>query len=105
MLFSLVDLVHWISLHGPFVLFFLLALGIIGLPIPDETLLVISGTLIRNDILALPLTTILVVLGTMTGITVSYILGRLLNQAIIQSLFSKFKVKTHHWNRLFYSGC
>ena len=68
---SLVYLVDWISIHGAYVLFVFLALGIIGLPIPDETLLIIAGTLINQQVLSLPITILCVLLGTMTGITMS----------------------------------
>ena len=39
-------LLAWITHYGAISLFFLMMLGIIGLPIPDETLLVFSGYLI-----------------------------------------------------------
>jgi membrane protein DedA with SNARE-associated domain len=66
---------HMLSEYGSIVLFFLLALGIVALPIPDETLLVISGALVANGILHLHSTVISAVAGSLTGITISYILG------------------------------
>ena len=35
----------WITEYGYIALFFLLMLGIVGLPIPDETIMVFSGYL------------------------------------------------------------
>jgi membrane protein DedA with SNARE-associated domain len=66
---------YWFSHYGSFALFGLLALGIIGLPIPDETLLVFSGYLMAHGKLSLWLTPICALLGTMFGITFSYLLG------------------------------
>lgn len=100
MLVNATELTHWISLHGPVTLFFLLALGIIGLPIPDETLLIISGTLIAKGIISLPSTFIFALFGTMTGITISFLIGRLVNQALIHTVMEKLKVNLKHWYRM-----
>ncbi|MBA3536713.1 MAG: DedA family protein [Tatlockia sp.] len=69
------NLSFWLSHYGSFALFGLLALGIIGLPIPDETLLVLSGYLMAQSKLSLWLTPICALLGTMFGITISYLIG------------------------------
>ena len=41
----------WISQYGYIAIFFLLMLGIVGLPVPDEWLLVFSGYLIYDGTL------------------------------------------------------
>jgi len=94
---SLIQLIHWISMHGPYALFILLALGIIGLPIPDETLLIASGILIHKQLLPLTLTLILAPLGAMSGITVSFIMGRFISKAMILLLFRKLRWHTKYW--------
>lgn len=66
---------YWLSHYGSFSLFILLALGIVGLPIPDETLLVLSGYLMSQGKLSLWLTPIYALVGSMFGITCSYLLG------------------------------
>ena len=38
--------VEWLNAYGSITLFILLALGILALPIPEETLMVISGIMI-----------------------------------------------------------
>ncbi len=66
----------WLVHYGSFSLFGLLALGIIALPVPEETLMVIAGILIRNGKLE-PIPTMLAAYGgSITGITVSYLMGR-----------------------------
>ncbi len=67
---------HWISHYGYFGLFSLLMLGIIGLPIPDETLLTFSGFLVHIHKFSLYPTILTAFLGSVTGITISYFLGR-----------------------------
>lgn len=66
----------WVTQYGSVSLFFLMALGIIGLPVPDETLLVFSGYLIFKGTLHPVFTFGMALLGSVTGITVSYFLGR-----------------------------
>lgn len=66
----------WLTQYGSFALFFLLTLGILALPVPEETLMVIAGVLMHHGKLQIPPTIIAAVLGSLCGITSSYILGR-----------------------------
>jgi membrane protein DedA with SNARE-associated domain len=65
-----------IHTHGSWVIFVLLGLGIIALPVPEETLLVFSGFLIARGDLTIFKTFTAAILGTMCGITVSFLLGK-----------------------------
>lgn len=64
-----------LSHDGSYALYILLALGIFGLPIPDETLLLISGFLVAKGKLSIVAIPIAAILGSVTGITLSYFLG------------------------------
>jgi membrane protein DedA with SNARE-associated domain len=67
---------HWITQHGYAGIVSLLMLGIVGLPIPDETLLMFSGYLVfKNELHAVP-TLLAAFLGSICGMTLSYALGR-----------------------------
>ena len=68
--------VRWITDYGYFGIFFLLIFGILGLPVPDEWLLVISGYLAFKNVLGFIPTVAVAVLGSAFGLTMSYILGR-----------------------------
>jgi membrane protein DedA with SNARE-associated domain len=65
----------WISHYGYLGIFSLLMLGIIGLPVPDETLLTLSGYLIFHGELKLIPTFLSAFLGSIAGISVSYAIG------------------------------
>lgn len=66
----------WISQYGYAGLFALLMLGIVGLPVPDETLLVFCGYLVwKGQLRAVP-TFLAGFCGSACGITISYLLGR-----------------------------
>ena len=80
---------HWISLYGYAAIFCLLTLGIVGLPVPDETLLTFTGYLIFSHQLKLVPAAVTVLLGTMCGITLSYLLGRTFGLALIHR-FGKY---------------
>src|SRR6185295_6836527 len=69
-------IVQLITDYGYFGIFFLLIFGIIGLPIPDEWLLVISGYLAFQNVLDLGPTLVVAALGSAGGLTMSYVLGR-----------------------------
>jgi len=69
-------IIQWIIDYGYFGIFFLLIFGIIGLPVPDEWLLVLAGYLAFKEVLGFLPTLIIAVMGTAGGLTVSYVLGR-----------------------------
>lgn len=68
--------VYWITHYGYAGIFSLLALGIVGLPIPDETLLVFVGYLIFRGKLHTVPAFVSAFAGAVCGITLSYGLGR-----------------------------
>lgn len=76
---SLIDhetLSFWLLHYGSIVLFVLLALGILILPVPEETMMVIAGAVMYNGGLYVHSTILSAYAGSITGITLSYILGR-----------------------------
>ncbi len=76
-------ILDWLSQHGYPGLFFLLMLGILGLPIPDETLLVFCGYLIYKGRLH-PLPAFAFGwTGSICGISLSYFLGFKFSRAVI----------------------
>ena len=78
------SLIEWLSQYGYAGLFALLMLGIVGLPIPDETLLVFSGYLISVGRLR-PVSTFLAgFAGAVSGISISFLLGRTLGHAAVE---------------------
>jgi membrane protein DedA with SNARE-associated domain len=66
----------WIGQYGYPAIFFLLVGGIVGVPVPDQLLLVVSGYLVLAGALSLGPTLLAAVLGSIVGITLSYALGR-----------------------------
>jgi membrane protein DedA with SNARE-associated domain len=84
------SIAHWVNHYGYTGIFFLLVLGIVGLPIPDETLLTFAGYLVFKHHLKLAPTFAAAFFGSACGITVSFGLGRSLGLFLV-----------HHYGRLF----
>ncbi len=67
---------HFLEHYGVFAVFGLLMLGIVGPLIPDETILVFAGIAIHRGEMALVPTVAAAFAGSLSGITLSYLLGR-----------------------------
>src|ERR1700738_3935420 len=76
---------NWVSVYGYLAIFVLLILGIAGLPVPDEVLLVFSGFLIHDGRLNGPGTFAAALMGSVWGITGSYLLGYKIGLPLIHS--------------------
>jgi membrane protein DedA with SNARE-associated domain len=81
-------LLEWVTNYGYAAIFGLLVLGIVGLPVPDETMLVFCGYLIWRGNLKLIPTVIVAFVGSICGITISYLIGRTLGLGFV-----------HKWGR------
>ncbi len=95
--------VQWVTDYGYFGIFFLLIFGIIGLPVPDEWLLVISGYLAFKNVLGFFPTLAVAVLGSAGGLTMSYVLGRTSSGYVLRryghwlSIDEEKIRRTQHW--------
>ncbi len=75
---------HWIQQHGYWAISVLLAGGVFGLPIPDETLLAFAGHLVYKSDLRLVPVIAAACAGSCCGITISYFIGRSLSRFILK---------------------
>jgi membrane protein DedA with SNARE-associated domain len=73
----------WVAAHGYGAIFLLLMLGVVGLPIPDETLLVFCGYLIGRNVMHPAGAFAAAVAGSWCGITLSYCIGRFLGAGAV----------------------
>ena len=77
-------------------IFVALGLGILGLPIPDETLMAYAGFLVFQGKLNYFYTVIVAFAGTLCGITIGYILGRRFGYPFIERYSDKMRVNYDH---------
>jgi membrane protein DedA with SNARE-associated domain len=80
-------------------IFSLLVLGIVGLPVPDETLLTFTGYLVYQGHLSLPLALLSAFAGSACGITLSYILGRTFGLKLIHRYGRYMRITEEHVER------
>lgn len=79
-----------IAQYGYLAVFVLLMLGVVGLPVPDETLLMFAGYLTFQQKLAVAPVMVAAFLGSVSGISVSYGLGRTVGHYLATSLGPRF---------------
>ena len=86
----------WITQYGYLAIFLLLIFGIVGLPVPDETLLTFSGYLIYKGNFALPWAFGAALAGSISGISVSYWLGRTFGIQLIHRYGRYLRITEEH---------
>jgi membrane protein DedA with SNARE-associated domain len=95
----------WITHYGYVAIFSLLVLGIVGLPVPDETLLTFTGYLVYQGHLWFGGALLAAFLGSTCGITLSYVLGRTFGLKLIHRYGRYLRIteahvdKAHAWFR------
>jgi membrane protein DedA with SNARE-associated domain len=86
--------------YGLAALFIAQMFGIFGVPIPDELLLTVAGTLVRKGQLGPMATATAAFAGCVTGITFSYVLGRTIGLAAIERFVhaeDSAVTRAQHW--------
>jgi membrane protein DedA with SNARE-associated domain len=97
------QILAWITQYGYLAIFLLLVFGIVGLPVPDETLLTFTGYLIFKGHLSLPLAFATAFAGSASGMTISYTLGRTFGLALVHRYGKYVRIteahilKAHAW--------
>ena len=94
---------QWLAQYGYMGLFLALVAGIVGAPMPDETLLTVAGYLSAKGEFSLWLTWTVAIVGSGCGITISYLLGRIFG-AFLPGKFGVYVgitparlERTHQW--------
>lgn len=90
----------WITTYGYGAIFLLLMLGIVGLPIPDETILVFCGYLIAQGRLRPLAGWMCAVAGSWCGISLSYTIGRTLGLGVVHKWGKYLHVSEERLNRV-----
>jgi len=93
-------LFEWLAQYGYAGLFAGLLFGILGLPIPDETLLVFCGYLIYQGRLDFAAAFLAGFAGSVCGITLSFYLGRSLGRAVVHRYGKYIRLTPEHLERV-----
>ncbi|CAH8770977.1 DedA family protein [Paenibacillus dendritiformis] len=88
-------LLHWIGQFGYAALFFALWLGIVGMPVPDEVIVMTGGAVSGMNIL-LPLPAfVLTYLGVVSGLSVGFVIGRGVGVPILERLRRRSRMERY----------
>ena len=90
------NVLAWITQYGYAAIFSLLVLGIVGLPVPDETLLTFTGYLVFTGHLSPVPAFLSACAGSASGITISYMLGRTFGLKLIQRYGKYLRITGEH---------
>jgi membrane protein DedA with SNARE-associated domain len=94
---------QWMAHHAYGGVFCLLMFGIAGLPVPDELLMTYVGFLVHRGDLRIAPALASAFLGTICGITLSYVLGRTLGLRVLRRygryvhVTPELLARTHNW--------
>lgn len=87
------ELLSYIEQYGYWALFFCLWLGIVGMPIPDEMIVMSGGFVSSLGILNVIPAFVLTYLGVVSGLSLGYILGKVFGTKVLDKLMKKKKAK------------
>jgi membrane protein DedA with SNARE-associated domain len=90
------SILAWIAHYGYLAVFTLLMLGIVGLPVPDETLITFCGYLAYKGHFSLPLVLVAAWTGSACGITISFYLGRIFGMGLIHRYGKYAHIREEH---------
>lgn len=81
-------------------IFILLALGIVGLPVPDEVIMTIIGYYTHTEALSYQMAMIASFLGAVIGMLISYTIGRKFGRNVIKKYGKWFGLKESRLNKV-----
>ncbi|OKL36476.1 DedA family protein [Domibacillus mangrovi] len=98
-------IITYLSKYGYAILFLSGLFGIVGIPAPEESLLVYIGMLAKNGSISFAYAVAILTSGAFTGMLISYTLGRMVGQPLLDR-YGKYlgvtKKRLHktmmHWN-------
>lgn len=88
-------LLTMIGQYGYAALFFALWLGIVGMPIPDEVIVMTGGAATSSGLLHVVPAFLLTYLGVISGLSLGYFLGRYIGTPVLEKLKRKKKMEKY----------
>jgi membrane-associated protein len=85
-------LLNLITQYGYPAMFFALCLGIVGMPIPDEVIVMTGGMVASFHLLEPIPAFIMTYLGVVSGLSIGYVLGRIMGPPVLIRLSKKKRV-------------
>lgn len=90
----------WLATWGYLGIFISVFIGNLGIPVPEETVMVAAGFLANRSILDLRFVYVVVILSAVTGDCCGYVIGRTGGQRVLVRLATKFEFMRTRYERL-----
>jgi membrane protein DedA with SNARE-associated domain len=92
--------VHALETYGYWIILLTLFCGIVGIPAPEESFMVLIGMLAAQFHLGLSMTLTSAFIGTVLGLAVSYVIGRYLGLPFIERHGHFVKITPERWGKM-----
>jgi membrane protein DedA with SNARE-associated domain len=93
-------LADWLQTWGYLGIFICVFVGNLGVPVPEETVMLAAGFLAGREILDLRVVYAVVIASAVTGDCCGYLVGRTGGQRLLSRLASSFDFARHRYDRL-----
>jgi membrane protein DedA with SNARE-associated domain len=90
----------WLATWGYLGIFLCVFMGNLGIPVPEETVMLAAGFLAGREILDLRWVYVITVVSAVTGDCSGYVLGRTGGQRLLNRLAERFAFARERYNRL-----
>jgi len=94
------NIVEWLAQWGYLGIFICVFVGNLGIPVPEETVMLVAGFLAGRGILDLRFVYLVCILSAVTGDCCGFFVGRHGGQRIIARLVTRFKTVRQRYERL-----
>ena len=92
---GLQDLLSYIEQYGYFALFFSLWLGIVGIPLPDEMIVMSGGFMSSLEKMSVLKAFVITYLGAVSGLSLGFILGKVFGHKILDKLVKRTRLSIY----------
>jgi membrane protein DedA with SNARE-associated domain len=94
------NIANWLATWGYFGIFVSVFMGNLGIPVPEETVMIAAGFLANRNILDLRYVYVVVILSAVTGDCCGFVIGRTGGQRLLARLASKSNFMRTRYERL-----
>jgi len=93
-------LISYLDTYGYIIIFILLFFGIVGIPAPEESLLLLIGVLTVHQEISITLMLISGILGALTGMLTAYLCGKYIGSSIIIKFGKYVGLTEERWQKV-----
>jgi len=93
-------IINYINIYGYVVIFLFLFFGIVGIPAPEESLLLLIGVLSIHEKLSLGLVMLCSILGAFVGMLTAYVVGKYIGSPFLKRYGKYVGITDERWEKV-----